>query len=156
MVVRSLEYCKKALFNPIFEHILEVIRSLEHLKKALFNIILGQMLVVIRSLEWLKKALFSTIFEQILLVIRSLENLKTRLPKDPWELPGHISSEIATLSTSWELFWSPQRSQSQGRRHMLVSKIKPSQTPLGASWVPFPKGFLDFRGPGSLSGTCSG
>ena len=67
MVVRSLDYLRKALVNTIFEQILHVIRSLEHLKKALFSII----------------------FEQILLVIRSLEKLKTRLPKDPWELPGH-------------------------------------------------------------------
>ena len=46
--------------------------------------------MVFRSLEKLKIALFSPMFEQILLVIRSLENLKTRLPNDPWELPGHI------------------------------------------------------------------
>ena len=81
-----------------------VIKSLEHLKNSLFSAIFGQTLVVIRSREHLKKTHFNTIFGEMLVVTRSLEKLKTRLPKDPWELPGHIWLEIPI--SSWEPFWN--------------------------------------------------
>ena len=93
-------------------------------------------------------------------LIRFLEKLKTRLPKDPWELPGHIWLEIPI--SSWEPFWNLLCAELRNGALDLemvpwTSKWSPGLNPgtPGGHWQPFPKEFRYFRLPGSLSGASS-